>query len=230
MILFYSLNYFILTFIYLKNIVIIVFGLYIVNKILDYTKKVLYISLIAIYFLLFFKTAWVCDDAYINFRSIDQLYAGNGPVWNPHERVQVYTSPLWYWLHASVAWIFNDYFLCTISISFILFCFFSIKLSRFAETPFNISILILFALASRSFYDFASSLSGEIWLAAWAGRSREEVAAKIPEFKTADDTDLAMVLRNMGMKTMFDDDKADFRAMAEYAKGNIVVSGSIIIS
>ena len=157
MILFYSLNYFILTFIYLKNIVIIVFGLYIVNKILDYTKKVLYISLIAIYFLLFFKTAWVCDDAYINFRSIDQLYAGNGPVWNPHERVQVYTSPLWYWLHASVAWIFNDYFLCTISISFILFCFFSIKLSRFAETPFNISILILFALASRSFYDFASS-------------------------------------------------------------------------
>ena len=77
----------------------------------------------------------------------------------------------------------------------------------------------------QGIYDFASSLSGEIWLAAWAGRSREEVAAKIPEFKTTDDTDLAMVLRNMGMKTMFDDGKADFRAMAEYAKGNIVVSG-----
>ena len=77
----------------------------------------------------------------------------------------------------------------------------------------------------QGIYDFASSLSGEIWLAAWAGRSREEVAAKIPEFKTADDTDLAMVLRNMGMKTMFDDGKADFRAMAEYDKANIAVSG-----
>ena len=47
---------------------------------------------------LFINTAWVAEDAYITFRSVDQLLAGNGPVWNLGERVQVYTHPLWYGL------------------------------------------------------------------------------------------------------------------------------------
>ena len=49
---------------------------------------------------LFINTAWVAEDAYITFRSVDQLLAGNGPVWNLGERVQVYTHPLWYGLLA----------------------------------------------------------------------------------------------------------------------------------
>ena len=46
----------------------------------------------------FINTAWVTEDAFITFRSVDQLLAGNGPVWNLGERVQVYTHPLWYGL------------------------------------------------------------------------------------------------------------------------------------
>ena len=46
----------------------------------------------------FLNTAWVAEDAFITFRSVDQLLAGNGPVWNLGERVQVYTHPLWYGL------------------------------------------------------------------------------------------------------------------------------------
>ena len=42
------------------------------------------------------KNAWISDDAYISFRSIEQFYAGNGLRWNYDERVQVYTSPLWF--------------------------------------------------------------------------------------------------------------------------------------
>ena len=45
---------------------------------------------------IFVKNAWVAEDAYIVFRSVEQLFAGNGPVWNPHERVQAFTSPLWF--------------------------------------------------------------------------------------------------------------------------------------
>ena len=44
----------------------------------------------------FIKNAWVTEDAYIIFRSVEQVFAGNGPVWNPHERVQAFTSPLWF--------------------------------------------------------------------------------------------------------------------------------------
>jgi arabinofuranosyltransferase len=38
---------------------------------------------------------WTTDDAFINFRIVDQLVAGHGPVFNQGERVEAYTSPLW---------------------------------------------------------------------------------------------------------------------------------------
>lgn len=38
---------------------------------------------------------WVADDAFINFRVLEQVLAGNGPVFNAGERVEVGTSPLW---------------------------------------------------------------------------------------------------------------------------------------
>ena len=38
---------------------------------------------------------WVDEDALINFRIIDNLLAGHGPVFNVGERVEAYTSPLW---------------------------------------------------------------------------------------------------------------------------------------
>ncbi|TGK00665.1 hypothetical protein EHO59_12005 [Leptospira semungkisensis] len=39
--------------------------------------------------------SWVCDDAYITFRTIDNFLNGYGLRWNVHERVQGYTHPLW---------------------------------------------------------------------------------------------------------------------------------------
>ena len=38
---------------------------------------------------------WTADDAFINFRVVDQFLAGNGPVFNAGERVEAYTSTLW---------------------------------------------------------------------------------------------------------------------------------------
>jgi arabinofuranosyltransferase len=38
---------------------------------------------------------WNSDDAFINFRVVDQLVHGNGPVFNLGERVEAYTSTLW---------------------------------------------------------------------------------------------------------------------------------------
>lgn len=35
------------------------------------------------------------DDAFINYRIVDQIRAGNGPVFNVGERVEAFTSPLW---------------------------------------------------------------------------------------------------------------------------------------
>ena len=38
---------------------------------------------------------WMNEDAFINLRIVDQIFAGHGPVFNAGERVEAYTSPLW---------------------------------------------------------------------------------------------------------------------------------------
>src|SRR5439155_12743836 len=45
---------------------------------------------------------WAADDAYIDFRVIDNLLHGLGPVFNAGERVEAYTSPLWVAILAAV--------------------------------------------------------------------------------------------------------------------------------
>ena len=40
-------------------------------------------------------TAWISDDAYITFRSMDHFVHGRGLGWNVAERVQAFTNPLW---------------------------------------------------------------------------------------------------------------------------------------
>jgi len=39
--------------------------------------------------------SWSCDDAFISYRYADNLVRGHGLVFNPGERVEGYTNPLW---------------------------------------------------------------------------------------------------------------------------------------
>ena len=41
------------------------------------------------------RTAWQSDDAYISFRTVDNFVHGYGLRWNTFERVQGFTNPLW---------------------------------------------------------------------------------------------------------------------------------------
>lgn len=41
---------------------------------------------------------WFSDDGWINMRVVEQVLAGNGPVYNAGERVEVTTSTLWFWI------------------------------------------------------------------------------------------------------------------------------------
>jgi arabinofuranosyltransferase len=40
------------------------------------------------------RSAWVCDDAYITFRVVDNFWEGHGLRWNVGERVWVFSNPL----------------------------------------------------------------------------------------------------------------------------------------
>ncbi|HXV59887.1 MAG TPA: hypothetical protein VEK15_04270 [Vicinamibacteria bacterium] len=54
--------------------------------------------LLAAFFVVLLRTAWICDDAYITFRTVENLLDGFGLRYNPAERVQTYTHPLWLFL------------------------------------------------------------------------------------------------------------------------------------
>jgi arabinofuranosyltransferase len=41
------------------------------------------------------KNTWLCEDAFITFRVVDNFVSGLGLRWNPLERVQTFTHPLW---------------------------------------------------------------------------------------------------------------------------------------
>ena len=50
------------------------------------------------------RNRWVCDDAFITFRYVQNLLGGNGLVYNVGERVEGYTHFLWLLLVALFRW------------------------------------------------------------------------------------------------------------------------------
>ncbi|WP_116199746.1 ArnT family glycosyltransferase [Amycolatopsis circi] len=53
-------------------------------------------------------TRWICDDALIFTRIVEQILAGNGPVYNLGERAEASTSTLWQWLLAFAGFVFGQ--------------------------------------------------------------------------------------------------------------------------
>lgn len=105
----------------------------------------------------FLKNAWVTEDAYIIFRSVEQLFAGHGPVWNPHERVQTFTSPLWFWMLAGVRLFTSDLYLGATALSLVLFLGTLVVLFQTLRNPWSFAAAVAFLVASTGFFDFTSS-------------------------------------------------------------------------
>ncbi len=58
-------------------------------------SRPLVIFFFVFYLIAIIRNAWLCDDAYITLRTVDNFIHGYGLTWNTAERVQVYTHPLW---------------------------------------------------------------------------------------------------------------------------------------
>ncbi len=104
------------------------------------------------------RTAWVCDDAYITLRTVDNLLAGYGPRWNVVERVQVYTHPLWMLLLAGAVGATREYFVttallsCAVSLGAVFALAFGV-----ARTPAAAVLAVLALTSSRAFVDYSSA-------------------------------------------------------------------------
>ena len=51
-----------------------------------------------VFLIVLLRTAWLGEDAFITFRTVDNFVNGYGLTWNTTERVQGFTNPLWMFL------------------------------------------------------------------------------------------------------------------------------------
>lgn len=147
---------------------------------------------------------WVGDDGFINFRVVDHILAGNGPVFNAGERVEITTSPLWLGILAASKlvtwWAPIEWVAVILGIACTAFGVFAAQRGSLLldaagrragslAIPFGAVILV----ALPPFWDYASSaletglafawLGGSWWLLtarlADRGKSRDWLAASI---------------------------------------------------
>jgi len=122
---------------------------------------------IILFIIVLLKTAWVSDDAYITFRSIENFIHGYGLVHNVGERVQTYTHPLWFFLQSAANYFFQkvlsfDFWsqmyyvniLLSISISIVTILVLSFSV---AKTVQGAIAAILILINSKAFMDYSTS-------------------------------------------------------------------------
>jgi arabinofuranosyltransferase len=68
----------------------------------------------------FLMNAWASEDAYISFRTVENFTAGYGLTWNPGERVQAFTHPLWVLLMSVAHGVTSEVYLTSIVLSYAL--------------------------------------------------------------------------------------------------------------
>ena len=103
------------------------------------------------------RLAWLGDDAYITLRSVENWVRGNGLRWNPTDRVQTYTHPLWMLLLSFGRWWSGEVYFTTLALSFALSLSAVLWLLRRAPTVPAVVATALLLLCSRAFCDYMTS-------------------------------------------------------------------------
>ncbi|MBN8549945.1 MAG: hypothetical protein J0M12_11570 [Deltaproteobacteria bacterium] len=121
---------------------------------------------LAAFAIVFVLNAYVCDDAFMIFRSVDNFLSGEGLTWNPGERVQVFTGPL-YVLPLTLVylpfWIFSQpldptgIYLAALLVNFISSALGVWVFARFCSGWRELCFGLLLLFSSQAFAPFTSS-------------------------------------------------------------------------
>ncbi len=114
--------------------------------------------LIAVVFLIFAtKNAWLSDDSYITFRTINNFLSGYGLVYNVAERVQAYTHPLWLFLLAPLKLIFGQIYYPVIIISLVASLAAVLLVIKSGADRWSGIVAFATLLVSKAFMDYTTS-------------------------------------------------------------------------
>ncbi|MCC7008742.1 MAG: hypothetical protein IT184_07990 [Acidobacteria bacterium] len=104
------------------------------------------------------RAAWLCDDAYITIRTVDNFVHGLGLRWNVDERVQTYTHPLWMWALVPGYAITGSARLTLLGTSIAASIAAVAMLARIGRARAGATLAVLIALAgSKSFVEYSTS-------------------------------------------------------------------------
>jgi arabinofuranosyltransferase len=121
-------------------------------------RSLLIALLMLIVCIVILRTAWVCDDAYISFRSVDNFVNGYGLTWNTDERVQAFTHPLWVFLMAAFYIMTGDLYYTSIFVSLALtLAALLIVLLKVSRSTSGSVLVIVAVLFSKAFIDYSTS-------------------------------------------------------------------------
>lgn len=113
---------------------------------------------IALFVILVVRTAWLGDDAFITFRTVENFINGHGLRWNVAERVQAYTHPLWMMCLSAVYFFTREFYYSVLTLSVLCsamavyaLCF------RLAVDEINAVLVFSILIFSKAFVDFSTS-------------------------------------------------------------------------
>lgn len=103
------------------------------------------------------RTAWLCDDAYITFRTVDNFVGGYGLTWNVAERVQSFTHPSWTLLLSAGYALSGEIYFTSLALSLAASLAAALLVSAgVVRGPAALLALVTLTL-SRAFIDYATS-------------------------------------------------------------------------
>jgi arabinofuranosyltransferase len=104
------------------------------------------------------RTAWMCDDAYITLRTVDNLVNGYGLRYNVAERVQTFTHPLWLFVLTPFYFLTREGYYTPLALSLVISLFALIVFVMRAAVSLRMAVLgVIILTVSRSFVDYSTS-------------------------------------------------------------------------
>lgn len=127
----------------------------------DFHKRyyfLLILLFLLIYAIIVVRNAWIGDDAFITFRTIDNFINGYGLTFNVVERVQAYTHPLWMMFLAIPYAIIGEIYFTALAISIILaLAAVAIYAFKIAKSTIAACLGLIILSLSDAFIDYSTS-------------------------------------------------------------------------
>ena len=148
------------------------------------------------------RSAWLCDDAFISFRSVRNVVEGHGLTYNPVERVQSFTHPLWVLLLIPFYALTGEIVFTALALSMgLTLCALWIAYRIFSGSPKVMVCFLGACIASAAWTDYSTSglenpLSHCLLLLFWAeywGKKRALVLSLLVSFAVLNRMDTALI-------------------------------------